>query len=184
MLNLAPMADSPANSSRLTDRLSAVRAFAFDIDGVLSLVCTPMDAAGVPMRTANIQDGYVLQLAVKLGYPIAIITGGTNEAVVGRYRGLGIADVFLGCASKLGTYQSWRDRHGLADEQVLYMGDDMPDLPILRCVGLPTCPADAAVDVKREAAYISPYEGGRGCVRDVVEQVLRCHGQWGHDMTW
>ena len=161
--------------------LPHVKAFAFDIDGVLSKQTQPMSAEGVPMRTANIKDGYVLQLAIKLGFKIAIITGGRQEAIRKRYEGLGITDVFMGQSTKLGTYEQWRDQNGLTDDQILYMGDDMPDLPVLQKVGVPVCPADACPDVKQTCRYISPIIGGEGCVRDVVEQVIRAHNLWGSD---
>ncbi|MBQ3634750.1 MAG: HAD hydrolase-like protein [Bacteroidales bacterium] len=164
--------------------LPKVRGFAFDVDGVLSQTVVPMSVEGIPMRTANIKDGYVLQLAVKLDYHIAIITGGTSDAVRHRFSTLGIQDIFMGQATKIETYRAWRDRCGLTDEEVLYMGDDMPDIPVLKEVGVPTCPSDACIDVKEVCRYISPFEGGCQCVRDVMEQVLRSQGKWGYDHTW
>ena len=162
----------------------AVKGFAFDIDGVLSTQTVPMSADGIPMRTANIKDGYVLQLAVKLGYKIAIITGGKSDAIKKRYEGLGITDIYMGQATKMGAYTEWRDANALNDNEILYMGDDIPDLPILKTVGVATCPSDACTDVKEVCRYISPFKGGECCVRDVVEQVLRSKGQWGHDHSW
>lgn len=164
--------------------LPNVKAFAFDIDGVLSTQTVPMSADGIPMRTANIKDGYVLQLAVKLGYKIAIITGGKSDAIRHRYGGLGITDIFMGQATKMGAYTQWRDANGLSDNEILYMGDDIPDLPLLQIVGVPTCPVDACPDVKDVVRYVSPFKGGECCVRDVMEQVLRSKGQWGHDHSW
>ena len=164
--------------------LPAVKGFAFDIDGVLSTQTVPMSADGIPMRTANIKDGYVLQLAVKLGYKIAIITGGKSDAIKKRYEGLGITDIYMGQATKMGAYTEWRDANALNDNEILYMGDDFPDLPILKTVGVATCPSDACTDVKEVCRYISPFKGGECCVRDVVEQVLRSKGQWGHDHSW
>lgn len=164
--------------------LPNVKAFAFDIDGVLSTQTVPMSADGVPMRTANIKDGYVLQLAVKLGYKIAIITGGKSEAIKKRYEGLGITDIYMGQATKIGAYTEWKEKNGLSDSEILYMGDDIPDLPLLLLVGVATCPQDACPDVKAICRYISPFKGGECCVRDVVEQVLRSKGEWGHDHSW
>lgn len=161
-----------------------MKGFAFDIDGVLSTQTVPMSADGIPMRTANIKDGYVLQLAVKLGYKIAIITGGKSDAIKKRYEGLGITDIYMGQATKMGAYTEWRDANALNDNEILYMGDDIPDLPILKTVGVATCPSDACTDVKEVCRYISPFKGGECCVRDVVEQVLRSKGQWGHDHSW
>jgi 3-deoxy-D-manno-octulosonate 8-phosphate phosphatase (KDO 8-P phosphatase) len=166
------------------EKLMDVKAFAFDVDGVLSHTVVPMFPNGEPMRMANIKDGYALQLAVKLGYKIAIITGGNTEAVRTRYAALGITDIYMGRSSKLATYYEWRDAHQLTDEQIIYMGDDMPDLPILKHVGIPTCPADACHDVKQACQYISPFTGGNSCVRDIIEQVLRAQNNWGKDLTW
>ncbi|MDE6681662.1 MAG: 3-deoxy-D-manno-octulosonate 8-phosphate phosphatase [Muribaculaceae bacterium] len=168
--------------SRIAYDLSLIKAFAFDVDGVLSPSTIPVDAEGTPMRMANIKDGYALQLAARLGYPIAIITGGRSNAVVGRYTALGIKDIFQGCALKLPVFTQWLADRNLEAEQVLYMGDDIPDLPVLRNTGLPCCPYDAAFEVKAESRYISPHGGGYGCVRDVVQQVLAAHGQWLSDL--
>lgn len=164
--------------------LMNVRAFGFDVDGVLSQTVVPMFPDGQPMRTANIKDGYALQLAIKLGYPVAIITGGRTEAVRKRFEALGVTDIFMGQSTKLETYRAWRDKHGLTDADVMYMGDDMPDLPVLGEVGLPVCPCDAVPDVKRVSVYVSPFAGGCCCVRDVVEQVLKAQGKWGSDLAW
>ncbi|MCQ2229324.1 MAG: HAD hydrolase family protein [Bacteroidales bacterium] len=166
------------------EQLTNIKAFAFDVDGVLSRTVETMYPDGQPMRTANIKDGYVLQLAIKLGYKIAIITGGKTDAIYNRFSALGISDIFMGQSSKLQTYKDWRDKYNLTDEEVLYMGDDIPDIPILQTVGIPTCPNDAVIDVKTIAKYISPFNGGECCVRDVMEQVLRAQNKWGFDHTW
>ncbi|MCF0190338.1 MAG: HAD-IIIA family hydrolase [Marinilabiliaceae bacterium] len=166
------------------EELTQVRAFAFDVDGVLSQTQVPMYPNGEPMRTANIKDGYAIQLAVKMGYHIAIITGGNTEAIRVRFSNLGVQDIYMGQSNKVSAYESWKTKKGLTDEQVLYMGDDMPDLPLLKRAGVPTCPVDAATDVKSVCHYISPYKGGECCVRDVVEQVLRVNGDWGKDLDW
>lgn len=161
-----------------------VKGFAFDVDGVLSHQVVPMFPNGEPMRMANIKDGYVLQLAIKLGYKVAIITGGRSEAVRVRYEALGVQDIFMGQSEKTAAFKEWILKHGLSPSQVMYMGDDMPDIPVMKLVGLPVCPADAAEDVKSVCRYISPATGGNGCVRDVMEQVLRVQNQWGTDHTW
>ncbi len=175
---------SQPTAKNFKELLPAVRAFAFDVDGVLSLTVSPMSTDGIPLRTANIKDGYALQLAAKLGYHIAIITGGTSESVKRRYEMLGIHDIYMARSTKLDTYIEWRNSHGLTDNQIVYMGDDMPDIPILRTVGISACPSDAAIDVKNICRYISPYSGGNGCVRDILEQVLRAQHQWGTDHSW
>ncbi len=164
--------------------LMNVRALAFDVDGVLSKTVVSMFPNGEPMRTANIKDGYALQLAVKLGYKIAIITGGQTEAVRVRYTNLGITDIYMSRSEKLSTYEEWKAKYGLSDEQIMYMGDDVPDIPLLRRVGLPVCPADACIDVLQICRYVSPFNGGECCVRDVIEQVLRAQGKWGNDYVW
>ncbi|MCQ2203210.1 MAG: HAD hydrolase family protein [Bacteroidales bacterium] len=164
--------------------LTNIKAFAFDVDGVLSRTVETMFPDGQPMRTANIKDGYVIQLAVKLGYKVAIITGGKTDAILNRFSALGVTDIFMGQSTKLQTYKDWRDKYGLTDDQVMYMGDDMPDIPVLKTVGMPVCPCDAVSDVKQIVRYVSPFCGGECCVRDVMEQVLRAQGKWGLDMTW
>lgn len=164
--------------------LPSIKAFAFDVDGVLSTQTVPMSADGIPMRTANIKDGYALQLAVKLGFKIAIITGGDSPAIRRRYEGLGIRDIYMGQSTKMGAYTEWRDKNALSDSQILYMGDDMPDVPLLRIAGVPVCPIDACTDVKQICRYISPFKGGECCVRDVIEQVLRSQSLWGDDHSW
>ena len=154
--------------------LSRIKALAFDVDGVLSSTTVPLHPSGEPMRTVNIKDGYAIQLAVKKGIRIAIITGGRTEAVRIRFAGLGVTDLYMGSAVKIHDYRAFRDKYGLADDEILYMGDDVPDI---EC-GLPCCPKDAVPEVKAVAKYISYAEGGHGCGRDVVEQVLKAHGIW------
>ncbi len=170
--------------SNFKEDLTKIKAFAFDVDGVLSQQFVHMFPNGEPMRTANIKDGFALQLAVKLGYPIAIITGGKTEAIANRYQALGIQDVYMGVSDKLPVFNSWMEQHDLSADQVMYMGDDIPDLPVMRIVGLAVAPADAAEEVKAVSKYISDRNGGQGCVRDVVEQVLRVHNHWGNDHSW
>jgi len=130
------------------------------------------------LRTFNIKDGYALQLAVKKGYHVCIISGGRGEAMLKRFEGLGINNVFLGVADKVAVYQSLCEQYGLSAEQVLYMGDDIPDLKIMQLVGLATCPADAVPEIKAVSHYISPYTGGKTAVRDVIEKVLKVQQKW------
>ncbi|MBQ8360316.1 MAG: HAD-IIIA family hydrolase [Bacteroidaceae bacterium] len=158
--------------------LKKIRALVFDVDGVLSAETITLHADGQPMRTANIKDGYALQLAVKKGLLVAIITGGRTEAVRIRYEGLGIEDVYLGASVKTRELEHLMDKYGLAFEEILYMGDDIPDYEVMRLVGCPVCPADAAPEIKEIACYISHKNGGYGCGRDVIEQVLRAQGKW------
>ena len=161
--------------------LTRISTIIFDVDGVLSAETIPLHPSGEPMRTVNIKDGYAIQLAVKLGLRIVILTGGTTESVRLRYKRLGVEDVLMGCAVKLQAYEELLSKHNLTDEEVMYMGDDIPDLEIMRRVGCPVCPKDACPDVKDICLYVSDCLGGYGCGRDVIEQVLRAKGQWLHD---
>ena len=163
--------------------LKKIKALVFDVDGVLSANVIPMSPEGEPMRTVNIKDGYSLHLAAKQGVLLGIITGGRTEAVRRRFVTLGLAEenIYLGSSWKIRDYRDFRDRHGLSDEEILYVGDDIPDLEVMNECGLPCCPKDAAPEVKVVARYISHAEGGYGCGRDIVEQVLKVKGLWMSD---
>ena len=158
--------------------LKRISALAFDVDGVLSAETIFLHPNGEPMRSVNIKDGYAMQLAVKMGLHVAIITGGRTEAVRHRYEGLGVPDVYLGCAVKITTYEAFLQKYGLADGEVLYMGDDIPDYEVMKRCGCPCAPSDAAPEIKQLALYVSHLKGGYGCGRDVIEQVLRAQGKW------
>ncbi|MDE5949226.1 MAG: HAD-IIIA family hydrolase [Prevotella sp.] len=161
--------------------LKKIRAVIFDVDGVLSAETITLHPGGEPMRTVNIKDGYAIQLACKLGLRVAIITGGTTESVRRRYANLGVEDVYMGCAVKIKTYDEFLLKYGLCDEEILYMGDDIPDYEIMKRCGCPVCPADACADIKAVSIYISERNGGHGCGRDVIEQILRAKGKWLND---
>ena len=163
--------------------LKKIRAVFFDVDGVLSCETIPQHPNGDPMRTVNIKDGYAMQHAVKCGLILAIITGGRTEAVRIRYEGLGLKDVVLGAAVKIKTYNDLKEKYQLADEEIAYVGDDIPDYEILQQCGLPCCPADAAPEIKAICTYISHKEGGKGCVRDILEQILKAQDLWMHNST-
>lgn len=158
--------------------LTKIKAIAFDVDGVLSSNYVLLSDNGQPQRTANIKDGYAMQLAVKCGLNLAIITGGKSEAVRTRYVTLGLQNVFMGVSVKITCFRQWLEESGLQPEEVLYMGDDIPDYEVMRECGLPCCPADAAAEIKSISTYISHCKGGDGCARDVIEQVLRAQGKW------
>ena len=158
--------------------LNKIRAIIFDIDGVLSAETINLDADGVPLRTVNIKDGYAIQLAMKLGLRIAILTGARVDSVRVRYEGLGVEDIYIGCAVKLETYDRFLAKYGLSDDEVMYMGDDIPDLEVMRRAGCPVCPKDACPEIKDVSVYISDRKGGYGCGRDVIEQTLRAQGKW------
>ena len=158
--------------------LKRIKAIIFDVDGVLSAETITLAADGEPLRTVNIKDGYAIQLAVKMGLRMVILTGGKTEAVRLRYQRLGVEDIYMGCAVKVKTYEEFLRTYGLADADVMYMGDDIPDIEIMRRLGCPVCPQDACADVKDVSLYVSPCKGGHGCGRDVIEQTLRAQGKW------
>ena len=158
--------------------LTKIKAIIFDIDGVLSAETITLSAEGVPLRTVNIKDGYAIQLAVKLGLRIVILTGANTPSVRVRYESLGVEDIYTGCSVKIEKYQELTARYQLTDEEVMYMGDDIPDLEIMRRVGCPVCPKDVCPEIKEVSLYVSDRKGGYGCGRDVIEQVLRAQGKW------
>lgn len=158
--------------------LKSIKAIVFDVDGVLSRQTITLHPNGEPMRTVNIRDGYAIQYAVKRGLTIAILTGAKTESVRKRYEGLGVNDIFMGCSVKIDVYERFLGDHGLSDTEVMYMGDDIPDYEVMKRCGCPVCPKDAACDIKDISLYVSQYNGGDGCGRDVIEQVLRAQGQW------
>jgi len=158
--------------------LSKIKAIIFDIDGVLSAETITLAPDGLPMRTVNIKDGYAIQLAVKHGLRIAIMTGAKVDSIRVRYEGLGVEDIYVGCSVKVRTYEAFLEKYGLKEEEVMYMGDDIPDLEVIRRVGCPVCPQDAAWEIQEASVYVSHLKGGYGCGRDVIEQVLRAHGKW------
>ncbi|MBQ3752834.1 MAG: HAD hydrolase family protein [Prevotella sp.] len=158
--------------------LQQIKAIVFDVDGVLSAETITLSSEGEPLRTVNIKDGYAIQLAVKMGLRIVIMTGATTESVRLRYERLGVSDIYMACAVKIKVYDEFLAKYSLTDREVMYMGDDVPDLEILRRVGCPVCPQDACPDVKEACLYVSPCRGGYGCGRDVIEQTLRAQGKW------
>lgn len=161
--------------------LTKIKAMVFDVDGVLSPSTIPMGDDGQPVRMVNIKDGYAIQLAVKCGYTICIITGGKTSNVRDRYESLGVKDIYLGASKKIDIFQSWMNSRHLLPEEVMYMGDDIPDLQCMRKAGLSCAPFDACVEARATARYISKFSGGYGCGRDVIEQVLRANGDWMQD---
>lgn len=160
-----------------------VKAFVFDVDGVLSNGDVLVTESGDQLRTFSTRDGYALQLAVKRGYPIAIITGGKSKGIRARMNGLGIVDVFIGVGDKELVLNDWLEAKGLFSEDVLYMGDDIPDLEVMKQVGFAACPYDAVEEIKGLCHYISPVAGGKGAVRDVMEKVMKLQGTWMEDVS-
>ncbi len=163
--------------------LSKIRAIFFDVDGVLSCETITQHPNGEPMRTVNIKDGYAMQHAVKCGLLLAIISGGKTEAVAKRYHGLGITEVHLGVKVKILLYNELKEKYKLSDEEIAYVGDDIPDYEVLTKCGLPCCPSDAAPEIKDVCTYISHKEGGKGCARDILEQILKTQNLWMHNNT-
>ena len=162
----------------LLANFAAISAFAFDIDGVMTDNTIQVTETGELLRTMHIRDGYALQWAIKQGYPIAIITGGSSQGVIARLQKLGIQAIFSGVTDKLTVLQTWCTEQQINPDEVLYMGDDIPDIAPMQAVGLPTCPADACSETLQLAKYVSPIAGGKGCVRDVIEKVLKLQGKW------
>lgn len=160
------------------ERLHAVKAFAFDVDGVFTDGSVMVHPSGELVRVTNARDGFAVMTAVKHGYPIAIITGGTSEVVKERFQTLGVMDIYLGSTDKEDSLEDFRFKYGLELDEIVYMGDDIPDYGVMKKVGFPTCPADAATEILNVAMYISNYGGGKGCVRDIIEQVLKLKGLW------
>lgn len=158
--------------------LRKIRGVAFDVDGVLSTSTIPLSPDGEPLRMVSTKDGYALQLAVKKGLEIAIITGGNTRSVEKRFRSLGIEEIHLGSAHKLPVFLDWMERKGLQKDEVAFMGDDIPDLRCLRVAGLACAPHDACWEARETAHYISRFDGGYGCARDLLEQILKAKGQW------
>ncbi|MDR2389940.1 MAG: HAD-IIIA family hydrolase [Tannerellaceae bacterium] len=158
--------------------LTKIKAFVFDVDGVLSCDSIPLAPDGNPMRMINIKDGYALQLAVRKGFHVGIITGGYTEAVRIRFARLGLKHIYMQSALKLRDYRHFLEATGVSDEEVLYAGDDIPDLEVMSLAGLAVAPADAVPEVKQVARYISHRKGGEGVARDVIEQTLKAQGLW------
>ena len=158
--------------------LRKIRGFIFDVDGVLSKDVIPLHPNGDPMRTVNIKDGYALQLAVKKGYQVAIITGGYTDSVKMRFERLGVKYISMRSSVKMKDYTDFMNRTGLKPEEVLYAGDDIPDYEVMKLVGLPVAPADAASEIKDISLYISSKNGGEGIARDVIEQTMKTQGTW------
>ncbi len=159
-------------------QLKHITTFVFDVDGVLTDGLVLVTSDGELLRKMNVQDGYSIKTAIQKGYHICIITGGTNEGVSKRLQGLGVKDVFLGAHDKKKIFSEYLKQHSLSPEQVLYMGDDIPDIPAMQMAGLPCAPLNAVPEVKSICRYISHRSGGEGCVRDVIEQVLKVRGDW------
>ena len=155
-----------------------ITTFMFDVDGVLTNGMIHISSSGELTRLMNTKDGYAMKTALLAGYNVCIISGGKNEGVRKRLEALGIKDVFLGAHAKTDLFNDYISKNNIKPEEILYMGDDIPDYPVMKLVGLPTCPKDAVPEIQGISHYISQKKGGLGCVRDVIEQVLKVQGKW------
>ncbi len=163
------------------DYFKPITTFILDMDGVLTNGTVLVTPDGEMLRNMNIKDGYALQLAVKKKYRVVILSGGHSQAVIDRLRNLGVFEVFMKVADKKFSLDKYVHGNNLQPEEVIFMGDDIPDLEAMKTVGVGCCPADAVEEIKEVCKYISPLKGGEGCVRDVIEKVLKLQGKWNHD---
>ncbi len=162
----------------ILSRFKSVKTFIFDMDGVLTDGSLLLEADGNWRRRMNIKDGYALQLAVKAGYKVAVISGSESRPVLERLRKLGVNDIYMNVHEKENFLKDYLLNNKILNEETLFMGDDIPDYGALKIVGLPCCPADAAAEIKQICSYISVVRGGYGCVRDVIEKVLKLNDHW------
>lgn len=158
--------------------LKKIKAIVFDVDGVLSAETIQMDDKGEPIRTINIKDGYAIQLAVKHGLHLAIMTGGHNDNIRLRYDYLGVKDVYINCSMKINVWSEFLYKYALKEEEIIYVGDDIPDYEVMQRAGCACCPKDACSEIKHISTYVSDVKGGDGVARDILEQVMKAQGKW------
>ena len=158
--------------------LRQITTFIFDVDGVLTNGRLLVSTDGELLREMSVRDGFAIKKAIESGYNVCIISGGKNEGVRKRLEGLGVTDVYLGIDNKIESLNEYFNTYNIKPENVTYMGDDIPDIYPMKLIGLPTCPQDAAPEVKLHSTYISHLNGGEGCVRDLIEQVMKIQGKW------
>ena len=162
----------------ILEQFKKITTFIFDMDGVLTDGTVLVLENGVQARQMHIKDGFALQMALKNNYRVLIVSGGNSPQVLSRLERLGVHDVHMSIANKKEFISTYISQNNLASEEVLYMADDLPDLPVMKLVGLACCPADAVNEIKEAVKYISPFEGGKTCVRDVIEKVLKLNDHW------
>ena len=160
------------------NKLKDITTFILDVDGVLTDGTVFVTENGEQSRAFNIKDGYAIQLAVKCGYNVCAVSGSRSKSVLHRLNSWGVKDVYLGIHTKIEKIKIYLEEKSIIHENVLYMGDDIPEIEVMRIIGLPVCPADAVEEIKAVSLYISPIDGGKGCVRDVIEKVLKVQGKW------
>jgi len=158
--------------------LRQISTFIFDVDGVLTNGQLLVSTDGELLREMSVRDGFAIKKAIQAGYNVCIISGGKNEGVRKRLEGLGVTDIYLGIDDKIESLNEYFKKNQINAENVVYMGDDIPDIPPMKMVGLTTCPQDAVPEVKLVSTYISHRKGGEGCVRDLIEQVMKIQGKW------
>ena len=166
------------NDKSYKEYLHQINTFIFDVDGVLTDGSVTITSEGEMLRTMNIKDGFALKTAIDTGYNLCVISGGSNEGVRKRLANLGVKDIYLGAHHKIEQLNEYISNKGITTSQILYMGDDIPDYPVMKLVGLPCCPQDAVPEIKAISKYISHKSGGKGAVRDVIEQVLKVQDKW------
>ena len=160
------------------ENLKNIEAFIFDVDGVLTDGKLLISETGELLRSMNVKDGFAMKFAIDNGFKIGIISGGTNEAVRKRLSDLGIEEIHLKSHNKIVPFNNFKDKYELQAENILVMGDDIPDIPIIKAAGIGCCPQDAVQEVKNSSDYISQKSGGMGAVRDIIEQVMKIHKKW------
>lgn len=170
--------------SNFKEDLKHINTFVFDVDGVFTDGTLFIIGETEQARQMNIKDGFAVKYATNKGFKVCLITGGSSENVRTRFKGLGVEDVYLSSRDKVADFNNFVLKYNIDPKSVLYMGDDLPDFEVMKLVGLPTCPADAAVEIKSIARYISNFAGGKGCIRDVIEQVMRAQGIWFENNTF
>ena len=164
-------------------KLKNIKAFVFDVDGVFTDGSVYLIPGGHMCRVMHVLDGYAVVKALKNNYIIGVITGGNDEMVKFRINYLGISDYYAKSPDKLADFEHFKQKYNLKDKEILTMGDDLPDRPFMQISGIAACPKNAVPEVKEIADYISPIEGGKGAVRDVIEQVMKVQGNWIEDNT-
>lgn len=162
----------------IKEKFKTIKAFAFDVDGVFTDGQVYLMPNQEYTRAMNIKDGYAVQHCVKMGYPVAIISGGSSEEVRKRFKNLGVTDIYLSSSNKMDDFEDFKFKYHLEFDDILYMGDDIPDYQVMQKSGIACSPSDAVEEIKGIANYVSDKKGGDGCVRDVIEQVLKLHDKW------
>lgn len=160
------------------EKFAEVDTLIFDVDGVFTNSTLLVLESGKLLRQMHTRDGYAVKAALRAGYRVCVITGGKSEGVRIRLQNLGVTDIYVGIQDKIEAYEEYIDLYEIDEEKVLYMGDDLPDYDVMRRVGFPVCPIDAAPEIKKLSQYISPVKGGEGCVREVIERTLKIAGKW------